>query len=139
MNYSSGTQFASCSWQQPLTTRINQMSYQPHNSTSELTTTAIAERRQMHDRRVHSWRTLTYCGLKGRGRRRHARRDDYNYYLDWYDTSESEKLLRFQKYTYTDYLDDLANQLSKQYGRFFVPFMKRFVGPVFGKVIARSM
>jgi hypothetical protein len=39
----------------------------------------------MHDRRLHSWRTLTYCGFQGRGRRRHARRNDCNYYLDWYD------------------------------------------------------
>ena len=61
------------------------MSYQDHGSATEVTATAIAERRAMHDRRRHSWRTLTYCGLEGRGRRRHARRNDYNCYLDRYD------------------------------------------------------
>ncbi len=43
------------------------------------------ERRDQKDRRRHSWRTLTYCGLQGRGRRRHARREDSDYYLDWYE------------------------------------------------------
>ncbi|TCK19272.1 hypothetical protein DFR30_2582 [Thiogranum longum] len=43
------------------------------------------ERRDQLDRRRHSWRTVTYCGLHGRGRRRHARREGHNYYLDWYD------------------------------------------------------
>jgi hypothetical protein len=43
------------------------------------------ERRNGQDRRRHSWRTLTYCGLHGRGRRRSARRHGHNYYLDWYD------------------------------------------------------
>ena len=45
----------------------------------------IQERRDQKDRRRHSWRTLTYCGLQGRGRRRHARRGDSDYYLDWYE------------------------------------------------------
>ena len=61
------------------------MSYLDRSTATEVTATAIADRREMFDRRVHSWRTLTYCGLKGRGRRRYARRDDFNYYLDWYD------------------------------------------------------
>jgi len=47
--------------------------------------TPSAERRQGHDRRKHSWRTVTYCGLHGRGRRRTARRQGHNYYLDWYE------------------------------------------------------
>ena len=45
----------------------------------------IQERRDQKDRRRHGWRTLTYCGLQGRGRRRHARREDSDYYLDWYE------------------------------------------------------
>ncbi len=45
----------------------------------------IQERRGQKDRRRHSWRTLTYCGLQGRGRRRQARREDSDYYLDWYE------------------------------------------------------
>ncbi len=45
----------------------------------------ITERRDQTDRRRHSWRTVTYCGLQGRGRRRQARREGHDYYLDWYD------------------------------------------------------
>lgn len=46
-----------------------------------------AERRRGPDRRRHTWRTLTYCGLHGRGRRHQVRRHDSNYYLDRYDQS----------------------------------------------------
>ena len=45
------------------------------------------ERRAVPDRRRHSWRTLTYCGLRGRGRRRQARRSGQSYYLDSYAPS----------------------------------------------------
>jgi hypothetical protein len=45
---------------------------------------AATERRRVTDRRRHSLGTITYCGLSGRGRRRTARRDDHDYYLDWY-------------------------------------------------------
>jgi len=48
---------------------------------------AETERRETIDRRHHSWHTLTYCGLQGRGRRRHVRRDGHSYYLDWYRPS----------------------------------------------------
>ena len=51
---------------------------------TDVAATAIAERREKHDRRLHSWRTVTYCGFQGRGRRRQARRNEHNYYLDWY-------------------------------------------------------
>ncbi|HED18472.1 MAG TPA: hypothetical protein ENI74_03100 [Gammaproteobacteria bacterium] len=47
----------------------------------------MAERRKSEDRRHHSWRTLTYCGFQGQGRRQQARRDGHNYYLDWYKPS----------------------------------------------------
>lgn len=46
--------------------------------------TSTDERREGTDRRRHNWRTVTYCGLQGRGRRRHARRHDHSYYLDYY-------------------------------------------------------
>ena len=50
-----------------------------------ITVTEIeAQRRHSEDRRRHSWRTLTYCGLQGRGRRHQARRIDHSYYLDRY-------------------------------------------------------
>lgn len=47
---------------------------------NEITT----ERRLGQDRRRHSWRTLTYCGLQGRGRRHQVRRSNHSYYLDRY-------------------------------------------------------
>jgi len=61
------------------------MSHQQHRPVIDWAATALAERREQHDRRRHSWRTVTYCGFYGRGRRRHARRSGHNYYLDWYD------------------------------------------------------
>ena len=61
------------------------MSYQDHISAREMSATATAERRECHDRRRHSWCTITYSGFEGRGRRRCARRHDCDYYLDWYD------------------------------------------------------
>lgn len=45
------------------------------------------DRREGVDRRRHSWRTLTYCGLHGRGRRHQARRHNHSYYLDRYEHS----------------------------------------------------
>ena len=61
------------------------MSYQDDISASNPRATDIAERRERHDRRRHSWRTITYCVFEGRGRRRCVRRNDHDYYLDWYD------------------------------------------------------
>ncbi|MBN2463341.1 MAG: NAD(P)-dependent oxidoreductase [Dehalococcoidia bacterium] len=59
------------------------------------------------------------------------------YYLDWYDTSEAEQLLKFQRHTFADYLKDYSRELARKYGSGFLPFMRRFVGPVFGKVIVQ--
>jgi len=70
---------------QPLKTKNDKMSHQEHSPATDVAATAITERREKHDRRLHSWRTVTYCGFQGRGRRRHARRNEHNYYLDWYD------------------------------------------------------
>ncbi|MGB2853049.1 MAG: NAD(P)-dependent oxidoreductase [Dehalococcoidia bacterium] len=61
------------------------------------------------------------------------------YYLDWYDTSKSEELLRFQRTTFADYLKDYSRGLTRQYSALFLPFMVYFVGPAFGKVIAFFM
>jgi hypothetical protein len=47
--------------------------------------TSPVERRVGQDRRRHSWRTVTYCGFHGRGRRRQVRRQNHSYYLDHYD------------------------------------------------------
>jgi nucleoside-diphosphate-sugar epimerase len=59
------------------------------------------------------------------------------YYLDWYDTTKSQKLLNFQHRSFADYIGDYSNQLARQYGPGFIPFMRRFVGPVFGKAIVQ--
>lgn len=61
------------------------------------------------------------------------------YYLDFYDTSKSEQLLRYQHKTFADYLGDCRGTLARRFTPAFVPFMCYFVGPVFGKVIARLM
>lgn len=59
------------------------------------------------------------------------------YYLDWYDTTKSQKLLNFQHRSFADYIKDYSKQLARQYGPGFIPFMRRFVGPVFGKAIVQ--
>ncbi len=59
------------------------------------------------------------------------------YYLDWYDTSKSQRLLNYQRRSFTDYIRDYSKQLSRQYGPGFIPFMQSFVGPVFGKAIVQ--
>jgi UDP-glucose 4-epimerase len=59
------------------------------------------------------------------------------YYLDWYDTTKSQKLLNFQHRSFSQYIKDYSKQLSRQYGPGFIPFMRRFVGPVFGKAIVQ--
>lgn len=60
------------------------MNYQARSPASEVTAADTAERRDLYDRRRHNWRTLTYCGFQGRGRRRNTRRCHSNYYLDRY-------------------------------------------------------
>lgn len=61
------------------------MSVQPQTIALDNNNDRSKERRLGPDRRRHNWRTVTYCGLHGRGRRRHARRHDHSYYLDYYD------------------------------------------------------
>ena len=59
------------------------------------------------------------------------------YYLDWYDTSASQLLLQYQRKTFADYLDDYQRQLTRRFSPLFLPFMRYFVGPLFGKLIVR--
>ncbi len=59
------------------------------------------------------------------------------YYLDWYDTTKPQQLLKFQRHTFADYLKDYSKELARQYGSGFLPFMRRFIGPVLGKVIVQ--
>lgn len=59
------------------------------------------------------------------------------YYLDWYDTTKSQKLLQFQNHTFADYIKDFANEISRRYGSTFLPFMRQFAGPLFGKLVVQ--
>jgi hypothetical protein len=61
------------------------------------------------------------------------------YYLDWYDTSRSQALLKFQRKTFADYLKDYSKGLAGRYTALFLPFMRYFVGPVFGRVVVQFM
>ncbi len=61
------------------------------------------------------------------------------YYLDWYDTTKSQRLLNYQNKTFADYLMDYAAGLSRRYTSWFLPFMRYFVSPVFGRVVAAFM
>jgi len=59
------------------------------------------------------------------------------YYLDWYDTEKSQALLQYQRKTFDDYLEDYARELRRKFSPLFLPFMRYFAGPVFGKLIVR--
>ena len=61
------------------------------------------------------------------------------YYLDWYDTRKSQKLLNFQRKTFADYLKDYSRGLTSRYSALFLPFMRYFVGPLFGKAVVQFM
>ena len=80
-----GTRFADSPTDSHQKTKNDTMSHQQHRAACEGAAIALIERREGRDRRRHSWRTVTYCGLHGRGRRRQARRKGHNYYLDWYE------------------------------------------------------
>ena len=60
-------------------------------------------------------------------------------YLDWYDTSKSQELLDFQRKSFADYLNDYTRGLSRQYSFLFLPFMRYFVSPLFGKAVVQFM
>jgi len=57
------------------------------------------------------------------------------YFLDWYDTSKSQELLKFQIKDYTDYLKDFTRGLSKRYTKLFLPCMRYLVSPLFGTLV----
>jgi len=58
---------------------------------------------------------------------------DEPFELDWYDTTDSQELLKFQRKTIDDYSHDLVNQFPTP----LVSMMRYFIGPIFGKVIVR--
>ena len=55
--------------------------------------------------------------------------------LDWYDTSESQALLDFQRKTLDDYAQDLAKQISAPLSG----LMRHLIGPAFGRLIVRML
>ncbi len=57
------------------------------------------------------------------------------YALDWYNTSRSQELLKFQHKTLDDYTRDLARQFPAP----LLALMRYFIGPVFGRLIVRLM
>lgn len=61
------------------------------------------------------------------------------YYLDWYDTGKSQEVLDYQRRTFADYIQDYTRGLVKRYSVLFVPWMRYFVGPVFGRAVVRFM
>ena len=61
------------------------------------------------------------------------------YYLDWYDTAKSQKLLKYQRKTFGDYLRDYSRGLTRRYSTLFLPFMRYLVSPVFGKLVVQFM
>jgi nucleoside-diphosphate-sugar epimerase len=61
------------------------------------------------------------------------------YYLDWYDTSISQELLDFQRKSFADYVNDYSSSLTRKYTALFLPFMRYFVSPLFGRLVAQFM
>jgi nucleoside-diphosphate-sugar epimerase len=61
------------------------------------------------------------------------------FYLSWYDTTKSQKLLNFQRRSFSEYLADYSREISRYYSPLFIPFMRYFVSPLFGKLIVRFM
>jgi UDP-glucose 4-epimerase len=59
--------------------------------------------------------------------------------MSWYDTTISQKLLDYQKCSFNDYIKNYSNELKRRYTCFFIPFMRYFIGPVFGKFIVKHI
>ncbi len=59
------------------------------------------------------------------------------YYLDWYDTGASQSLLQYQRKSFSDYLEDYQQELTRRFSPLFLPFMRYFAGPLFGRIIVR--
>jgi nucleoside-diphosphate-sugar epimerase len=59
------------------------------------------------------------------------------YCVDWYDTSASQELLRYQTKTFDDFRRDLGRTIAGPLSPVVVPVMRYFIGPVFGRIIVR--
>jgi len=65
--------------------------------------------------------------------------DQTPYCVDWYDTASSQELLHYQRKTYADFRQDMVRDFSRQFTPLFVPLMRYFVGPLFGRIIVRLL
>ena len=61
------------------------------------------------------------------------------YYLDWYDTSKSQKLLKFQRKSFSDYIKDYSHGLTNKYSSCFLPFMRYIISPLLGRFVVKFM
>jgi nucleoside-diphosphate-sugar epimerase len=59
------------------------------------------------------------------------------YYLDWYDTSRSESMLKYRIKTFAQYMQEYTEGLSRRFSPAFLPFMRYFVSPLFGWMVVR--
>jgi UDP-glucose 4-epimerase len=59
------------------------------------------------------------------------------YCVDWYDTRQAQELLEFQGRSFSDFRRDLQAGLSRRLGRPVLWLTRRFIGPVFGRLIVR--
>ena len=65
--------------------------------------------------------------------------DQTPYCVDWYDTASSRELLHYQRKTYADFRQDMVRDFSRRFTPLFVPLMRYFVGPLFGRIIVRLL
>lgn len=61
------------------------------------------------------------------------------YYLDWYETSRSEAMLKYRVKTFTNYIQDYIRELTRRFTPLFIPFMRYFVSPLFGWMVVRMI
>lgn len=59
------------------------------------------------------------------------------FHMSWYDTTKSEELLHFQRKTFDDYIENYRKDMARRYSPLFLPLMRYFIGPIFGKLIVQ--
>jgi nucleoside-diphosphate-sugar epimerase len=61
------------------------------------------------------------------------------YCTDWYDTDESEALLRYQRKTFADFRHELTRTALGPLSPIAVPLMRYLIGPILGRLIVRLL
>ncbi len=56
---------------------------------------------------------------------------------NWFDTSKAEELLPFKRATFDDFLKVYRRDMADKYSPLFLPLMRYFIGPIFGRLIIR--